>query len=172
MTYTTKQFQVEAMKTKSGVYRPHNLDCNLWPSLTSHADAVGDKAKHIKRSVFSDKGEDVSHSHPIRVECNPDLIHALLGIWNESGEIAALEDGIRFNDPKWLAAADLEMADLLWFIALWCEGRGFDLNTLMNMVIAKLRARHGEKFDSEKMDDANRDTDAENRAAEEARRNG
>jgi hypothetical protein len=121
------------------------------------------------RATFSNKGEIKRFEQIQSFECNPDIVHAMLGVWNEAGELAQVAPGVLLNKPEALANADLEMADLLWFIALWCEGRGFDLETLMRMVIAKLRARHGEKFDSEKMDDANRDPDAENRAAENAR---
>ena len=169
MTYTTKQYQVEAMKTKSGVRRLNNLDFNHWLHLRCSAIDVGEKAKVLKRAAFSDQRSDIADSSPMEIQCNPDLLHAMLGVFNEAGEIAGLGWGIRQNQPDILAKADLEMADLLWFIALYCEGRGFDLDTLMRMNIAKLRARHGEKFDSEKMDDAKRDPDAENRAAEEAR---
>jgi hypothetical protein len=169
MTYTTKQYQVEAMKTKSGVYRPENFNGETWMDMRVGAEHLGLQAKLLKKSVFSAKKVSVRRSQPVPIHCNPDLIHAILGVWNEGGEIAEVVAGVRLNIPEALAAADLEMADLLWFIALWCEGRGFDLGTLMRMNIAKLRARHGEKFDSEKMDDAKRDPDAENRAAEEAR---
>jgi NTP pyrophosphatase (non-canonical NTP hydrolase) len=169
MTYTTKQFQVEAMKTKSPIFRPAGLSQMDWWMLLDQAQSVGDRAKRLKRATFSNKGEIKRFEQIQSFERNPDIVHAMLGVWNEAGELAQVAPGVLLNKPEALANADLEMADLLWFIALWCEGRGFDLETLMRMVIAKLRARHGEKFDSEKMDDANRDPDAENRAAENAR---
>lgn len=43
-----------------------------------------------------------------------------------------------------------ELGDILWYVAMMCEGFGWDMGEIMHMNIDKLRARYPEGFDPEK----------------------
>lgn len=86
---------------------------------------------------------------------NPDLTptgqekHALFGLCGEVGELQSLYQktyqGHTF-DPE---HAKKELGDLLWFIAEYCTGYGWNLEDVMRLNIDKLRARYPEGFDEE-----------------------
>src|SRR5262245_33591142 len=77
----------------------------------------------------------------------PDVRHAIEGVCNEAGEMMKVLKKADFGGkiPDYVNL-DEEFGDNLWFIALYCHSRGITLEDLMRKNIAKLRARHGEKF--------------------------
>lgn len=84
----------------------------------------------------------------------PDILHSVMGIANESGELmgpikAALFYGQGTKSIDW-HALDLEYGDILWFIALYCRARGVTMEELMAKVLLKLEARYPDKFSPHK----------------------
>ena len=93
------------------------------------------------------------------------LIHAVLGIQSEGGELAD-------NVKKWkyyfqnLDVENLkeELGDCLWYIALACNACGFSLSDVMEGNIRKLQKRYPQKFDTDLAKEENRDRKAEMKA--------
>lgn len=79
------------------------------------------------------------------------LIHGVLGLTGEAGEVADLvkkgifhEKGI---DPEHLKK---ELGDVMWYIALICDACGFDLDDIMTLNVLKLQRRYPEGFDTDR----------------------
>lgn len=86
-------------------------------------------------------------------ELSPDyhLINGALGLCGESGEIADL---VKKNwmqghvlDLEHLAK---ELGDICWYIAETATAIGYDLETIMQMNIDKLKKRYPDGFDTER----------------------
>lgn len=79
----------------------------------------------------------------------PQIVNACLGIAGEGGEFADLVKKHVFQghdlDKEHLAK---ELGDVLWYIALGAHSIGYDLETIMQMNVDKLRKRYPEGFDS------------------------
>ena len=79
-----------------------------------------------------------------------EILNGCLGLSGETGE---------FNDmiKKWVfheASLDLvharkELGDILWYVALVCNGFGWSLDEIMEMNIEKLKKRYPEGFSRE-----------------------
>jgi NTP pyrophosphatase (non-canonical NTP hydrolase) len=79
------------------------------------------------------------------------LMHGMIGICTEAGE---LQDMVKKHliygkdfDPVNVIE---ECGDVLWYVALVLDACGFTLDECMQRNLAKLRARFGEKFTSER----------------------
>ena len=79
------------------------------------------------------------------------LLNGALGLTGESGEVADL---VKKN---WMQGHDLdlehiakELGDICWYIAETATAIGYDLETIMQMNIDKLKKRYPEGFDSER----------------------
>lgn len=77
------------------------------------------------------------------------LMHAVLGLTSEAGEVSGLfqkkYQGYKL-DPEHL---EKELGDCLWMIAEACAALGWNMETVMQTNIEKLRARYPEGFDAE-----------------------
>lgn len=78
------------------------------------------------------------------------LLHTVLGIATEAGEVVdVLKKEIfyhrEFDKEHFLK----ELGDVLWYVAMAADILGVKLEDVMNMNIAKLRARYPEKFSCE-----------------------
>lgn len=100
------------------------------------------------------------------VKVNPRLLHALLGMSDEMGEI-----NNQFK-KHWVYGKELdvvniveELGDLSWFMAIMMDELGIDLDEVHNKNIEKLKVRYGKKFSVEKHD--KRDTKKERKKLEE-----
>lgn len=79
------------------------------------------------------------------------ILNGCLGLSGEVGE---------FNDmvKKWIFHekefdpdhAMKELGDVLWYVAMICHSFGWNLNTIMQMNVDKLKARYPEGFDVNK----------------------
>lgn len=75
------------------------------------------------------------------------LLHASIGIQTEGGEIAdALKRYIFYGKPVDKINLVEEAGDLLWYISVLLDAVGSDFDIAMELNIAKLRARFGDKF--------------------------
>ena len=76
--------------------------------------------------------------------------HALKGMVGEIGEINSIYQkvyqGHEFDEEH----VKKELGDLLWFIAEYCMGWGWNLNDICQMNIDKLRARFPDGFEVDK----------------------
>lgn len=79
------------------------------------------------------------------------LLNGALGLTGESGEVADLVK------KCWMQGHDLdlehvakELGDICWYIAETATAIGYDLETIMQMNIDKLKKRYPEGFDSER----------------------
>ena len=76
-----------------------------------------------------------------------DLLHAILGIAGESGEIVdAVKKHVIYNKPLDIANMREEIGDIMWYIALACRTLDFDLGEILEENIAKLQKRYPDKY--------------------------
>ena len=75
------------------------------------------------------------------------LLHAMLGVTSEAGELAdALKRHLIYAKDFDPTNVMEECGDLLWYIALALEATGYTMGEAMQRNIAKLRARYPEGF--------------------------
>ena len=79
------------------------------------------------------------------------LMNGALGLAGESGEVADHIKKNRFQGHQ-LDAYHIakELGDICWYIAETAAAIGYNLETIMQMNIDKLKARYPEGFDSER----------------------
>lgn len=88
------------------------------------------------------------------------LLHAGMGLCTEAGEFMdALKRFIYYGKPFDPVNLKEEAGDILWYVALLCNALEVDMQDVMDTNIAKLKARYGEKFSSERA--VNRDLESE-----------
>ncbi|MDD2287227.1 MAG: nucleoside triphosphate pyrophosphohydrolase family protein [Bacteroidales bacterium] len=79
------------------------------------------------------------------------ITNGILGLTGESGEVADHIKKFKYQghelDRDYLAK---ELGDICWYIALLADGIGFDLGTIMQMNVDKLKKRYPEGFDTER----------------------
>lgn len=81
-------------------------------------------------------------------DCFGCIVNACYGL---SGEVGEFNDMIK----KWIfhgkplddTHAKKELGDILWYVAMMCDGFGWDMGDVMQMNIDKLKARYPEGFD-------------------------
>lgn len=90
------------------------------------------------------------------------LIHGLLGLTSESGEIAdTLKRWVYYHQPLDEENLKEEIGDLLWYVALICNTLAMTIDECMEANIRKLRKRFPDKFDVELAKEENRDRESE-----------
>lgn len=79
------------------------------------------------------------------------LINAALGLCGESGEVADIVKKATFQghelDKEHVAK---ELGDVAWYLAVGARAIGYDLETIMQMNVDKLRARYPDGFDADR----------------------
>ena len=80
----------------------------------------------------------------------PRLLNGLMGLCGESGEAIDILKKTMFQghglDVDHLAK---ELGDVAWYLAVSADALGYDLETILQMNVNKLRARYPDGFDSE-----------------------
>jgi NTP pyrophosphatase (non-canonical NTP hydrolase) len=88
------------------------------------------------------------------------LLHCAIGASTESGELLdAFKKHIYYKKELDVVNIGEEIADIQWYLFNLCRLLDLDMEQLLEANIAKLKARYGEKFSSEKA--INRDLDTE-----------
>jgi NTP pyrophosphatase (non-canonical NTP hydrolase) len=88
------------------------------------------------------------------------MLHAAIGLQTEVGEIQdALKKHIFYGKPLDKVNLIEEMGDLFWYLAILADTLGVSFEHIMQINIAKLKARYGENFTSDKA--LNRDLNKE-----------
>ena len=79
------------------------------------------------------------------------LMNAALGICGEGGEVADLVKKATFQghtlDREHVAK---ELGDVAWYIAVGAQAIGYDLETILQMNVAKLQARYPTGFSTDR----------------------
>lgn len=96
------------------------------------------------------------------VEEGTQLIHGLLGISAEAGELWSLVQKVFWYNKsmtaeEFKAQVALEIGDVLWYAAETCSALGLDLGEVMEANITKLRKRYPEKYTDFHAAEENRD---------------
>jgi NTP pyrophosphatase (non-canonical NTP hydrolase) len=101
----------------------------------------------------------------IRTSLQIRLLHALLGINTENGELQdQLKKHLFYNKPLDLTNLKEELGDLLWYVALAMDELGFTFEDVWERNIEKLKARYGSAFNEKGA--LRRDEERERRAIE------
>lgn len=116
------------------------------------------RASDSAMEVFftSPNNDETPHKKATVIDANVRLLHAAIGIFTEAGEIleamlASVESGKPVDEVNLLE----EVGDLNWYIAILLDECGGDLDRVLNLNIAKLKARYPEKFTNELADNRN-----------------
>lgn len=97
------------------------------------------------------------------------LLHALLGLASETGELAtAVKKWIYYGQELDIRNVKEELGDILWYVALACDAADLDMGNVMDWNIRKLRVRFPEAFSEENVKEENRNLAAELQAVTEA----
>ena len=81
----------------------------------------------------------------------PPLLNVVLGLNGEAGEIADKAKKVYFQGHSWSwTEFELELGDVLWYLALGAELVGVKLEEIAEMNIEKLRQRYPDGFDPER----------------------
>ena len=79
------------------------------------------------------------------------LLNSALGLRRESGEVADLVKKHRFQghdlDPDHVAT---ELGDVAWYLAVGAYSIGYDLETILQMNVDKLKARYPDGFSADR----------------------
>lgn len=76
-----------------------------------------------------------------------DIIHALLGLSGEVGEVVDLFKKVYFyNKPVDMDEVEKEIGDVLWYLAILMDRTGLSFETVMQTNIDKLKARYPDKY--------------------------
>ncbi len=76
------------------------------------------------------------------------IITACMGLAGEVGELVDMfKKNIFHEKPLDDTHAIKELGDVLWYAALLCDAKGWDLETVMELNIEKLKARYPDGFD-------------------------
>jgi NTP pyrophosphatase (non-canonical NTP hydrolase) len=85
----------------------------------------------------------------LRTAGKTDIVNGVLGLCGESGECADMIKKHLFQghglDTEHLAK---ELGDVAWYLAVSSHAIGYDLETIMQMNVDKLRNRYPDGFDS------------------------
>ena len=80
-----------------------------------------------------------------------DLLMGCLGLAGESGELLDLFKKWIFHEkPLDEDHAKKELGDVLWYVAEIAHSMGWDLDEILEMNVAKLKARYPDGFDTER----------------------
>lgn len=166
-------YQKAAIRTRSSIYTPNLMSLNHLEHMMANAIAIGRIARRLKRAAFGGKTDGEWTETPTPYPgCDPSrlppqVLHSLLGILNEAGELAemlhgVLCDGKPFDKTNYIE----EKGDTAWFLFCDCDEVGIPASVILERNLAKLAARYPEMFDPSKLDDEGRDKAAETAAIE------
>lgn len=102
-----------------------------------------------------------------RIEKVPELLHAVLGLTTEVGELTdVIKKFVMYGKPIDYINFEEEIGDIMWYLAIACEYCDVSFEELQERNINKLKARFPDKFTEEKA--LNRDLETERNILEKA----
>jgi len=183
-----KDYIKQALVTKSDQFHPDKVSFEFFCDTLATAITVLKDLDKIKKSLFYGKqlheGETpIPDCNSIPVDCfsteavqehddcqlamnqGIDVLHAILGIATEAGELLeALNAGMFGDDGFDLINVAEELGDVFWYQAILANSAGLSFEKLQQQNIDKLRARYGDKFTA--FDAMNRDLFEERKVLE------
>lgn len=172
---TPDQFVTDAVRTESRI-ETVTINKQVFKDLVNGFVAIGTILDQVKKNTFYKKPYNVSEIkallrlaeasvHSVREDLdagiwpnatrrdeldtrvNTRLFHSVLGIATESVELL---EAIKIDTPD-VDITNLreEFGDLMWYIAIGVDETGGNFESVLDKVIAKLKARYPNKFTSE-----------------------
>jgi NTP pyrophosphatase (non-canonical NTP hydrolase) len=121
--------------------------------------------KYLKESQCTDL-QDISAAHARVTPEMTRLLHGVIGISTESGELLdAVKKHVYYGKPLDKVNIMEEVGDCMWYLALILREIDYSFEEVADINIKKLRARYGDKFSE--YDAQNRDLDTERAILEE-----
>lgn len=79
------------------------------------------------------------------------VLNACLGLSGETGELNDMIKKWVFHEKEIdMEHLKKEIGDVCWYVAMLCEAMNFSLDEILQMNIAKLKARYPEGFDTDR----------------------
>lgn len=125
------------------------LKKNVFYGRPINEEVVKKRVAEIKSmtNAFEDAGITAAEKDEIKVD--PRLFHGIIGKFTEVGEmLEALEEHISTGAPLDVVNLREELGDDNWYNAIICDTTGIRMEDTLAIVIDKLRARYGDKFDA------------------------
>lgn len=149
MSLAAKEFIEQSKRTTSSEWYPNTGMLLKVSRLLREFIVISKELDSVKKSVFYGKNCYVKGT-----ENNPDardLIHSILGIITESGELAEIlyEYLADENSIDYVNLSE-EVGDLLWYQAMLLRSLDKSFEDVMHQNIEKLKVRYPEKFDTNK----------------------
>lgn len=113
-----------------------------------------DYIKEIKKTESSSSSNEVRATNKIR------LLHAIMGLVTEAGELMdALKRHVYYGEELDYVNIVEELGDISYYMGMAIDDVGVDLDYVINKNISKLRKRYNGEFSKDKA--LNRDLEAE-----------
>lgn len=105
-------------------------------------------SEYIENAIVTES-RDFDTLRPRLTDRNIRLLHAAIGATTEAGELLdSLKKAIFYGTELDVVNFKEELGDLLWYIAIAYDELDGSFEDGMDVNIAKLKARYGEKFDA------------------------
>jgi NTP pyrophosphatase (non-canonical NTP hydrolase) len=164
-------YHKDAIRTRSDKWHPELVSKNWLEGTLANAQATGNWAKRLKKAAFGGvadsefSGSDNVYGAATTYDLSrvpPHVLHSVLGLINEVGEMAEMLRATLSGEKPFDAANYVEeKGDAAWFLFCDCDVAGVSVGGIMRSNIRKLRARYPDKFDAAQFDDKRRDKTAE-----------
>lgn len=161
-------YEKEAARTQSEEVYFKNVPLYALRSAVRNAIGWADELGRIKAAIFYNRQYlcyvrnnyfpscleiIIEHSEKEKTVIN--LIHAILGIASEAGEmLERLQDIIEYKNIDDINMIE-EAGDLQWYVALLARTLNITINDIQEANIAKLRKRYAEKFTTDEANNRN-----------------
>lgn len=125
-----------------------------------------DTKEYVQNAIRTESRDfDAIGARMSQVE-NQRLLHAGIGLATEAGEfLDALKKHVFYGKELDKVNLSEEMGDIFWYCAIIADQLGVDFAEVMDVNIAKLKARYGEKFTEQGAQE--RDLDSERKILEQ-----
>lgn len=124
-----------------------------------------DTKEYVESVLVTESRDFASIAQRMNETGNIRLMHAMIGMCTESGEIQdQLKKHIFYGKPLDKTNLVEELGDLMWYVGIMCSELGVGLDEVMEKNIAKLKKRYGDKFTEAAA--LKRDLDAERKILE------
>lgn len=112
-------------------------------------DAIGKRIAEIQSMAGLLQEVDIPNADKETIGVDPRLFHGIIGKFTEVGEmLEAMEEHIATGSPLDVVNLREELGDDSWYNAILCDATGIRMEDTLAIVIDKLRARYGDKFDA------------------------
>lgn len=170
-----KDYIKQAIRTAARKWHPYStLEGSVRAVLRNsvfNLIIVDDLKKHLFYGKFESRfecspcsGESIGDRVQPPTPFDRDIIHGILGIMSESGELGELL--LKVLDFKEFDLTNLkeELGDIFWYMAQICEACGWTFEEIQELNIKKLKARYSDKFTKDAA--LNRDLEKERKVLE------